>query len=124
MSTLRRDRILQFLENPQLPASLEFTHDERNSDYRFWFSLIMSAPIPDRDYKVFWEYLGEVGSQKRPGIRFIPDEWDPELTVSVFEMMEEDLIDTPFTIPKVIVERPTRGISCLGDIPALELIRK
>jgi hypothetical protein len=86
--------------------------------------LIVSAPIPDRSYKVFWEYLCEVGSQERPEVRFMPDDWDPELTVAVFDMMKEDLIDTPFTIPKVIVERPTRGISCLGDIPALELVRK
>ena len=124
MSNPRRERIKRFLENPQLPARFEFTYDDPHSDHRLWFSLIVSAPIPDRHYKVFWEYLAEVGSQKSPEVRFIPDKWDPELTLAVFDIMKEDLMDTPFKIPKVLVERPNKGISCLGDVTALELIKR
>jgi len=124
MSNLRRDRIKRFLESLQLPARFEFTYDDPQSENRLWFTMIISAPIPERGYRVFWEYIAEVGSRKDSQVRFLPDKWDPELTVAVFDMMSEDLVDTPFKVPKVVVERPNRGISCLGEITALELIKR
>jgi len=124
MSNPRRDRIRQFLENPQLPAKFEFTHDDPHSDHRLWFSLIVLAPNPDRDYRVPWEYVAEVGFQKGSETRFTADKWGPEFAVAVFDMMNEDLVDTPFKSPKVVLERPNRGMSWIGDIAPLELIKR
>jgi len=39
-------------------------------------------------------------------------------------MMNEDLVDTPFKSPKVVLERPNRGMSWIGDIAPLELIKR
>jgi len=124
MNNPRRERIKQFLQNPQLPARFEFTHDDAHSDRRFSFSLIVAAPLPDRGHRVFWEYLAEVGSKKKPGTLFTPDKWAPELAIAVFEIMKEDLVDTPFKTPKVVVERPNKGMSWLGDLAPLELIKR
>ena len=123
MSNPRRDRIKQFLENPQLPAKFEFTHDDPQSDHRLWFSLIVLAPNPDRDYRVPWEYVAEVGFQKGSETRFTADKWGPEFAVAVFDMMNEDLADTPFKTPTIVLERPKGAMSWIGDIAALELIK-
>jgi len=124
VSNPRRDRIKQFLENPQLPAKFEFTHDDPQSDHRIWFSLIVAAPVPDRGHRVFWEYIAEVGFREKPGTLLSPDKWAPELAIAVFEIMKEDLMDTPFKTPKAVVERPNRGLSWIGDIAPLELIKR
>jgi len=123
MNNLRRDRIRQFLEHPHLPAKFEFIYDDPHSDHRLWFSLIVSAPNPDRGYKVLWEYIAEVGSRKNSQVRFLPDKWDPEFAVAVFDMMNEDLADTPFKTPTIVLERPKGAMSWIGDIAALELIK-
>ena len=123
MSNLRRDRIKRFLESPQLPARFEFTYDDPQSENRLWFTMIISAPIPERGYRVFWEYIAEVGSRKNSQVRFLPDKWDPEFAVAVFDMMNEDLADTPFKTPTIVLERPKGAMSWIGDIAALELIK-
>ena len=123
MDNLRRDRIRQFLEHPHLPAKFEFTHDDPQSDHRLWFSLIVLAPNPDRDYRVPWEYVAEVGFQKGSETRFTSDKWGPEFAVAVFDMMNEDLADTPFKTPTIVLERPKGAMSWIGDIAALELIK-
>jgi len=101
-----------------------FLFTQQTFFYDILLRLTICAPDPKAHHRVCWEYLGELGSHSIPGLRLTPDKWMSEIRLFILGIMAEDLAGTPFKVPEIPVERPSKGIAWIGEIAPLEIIRK